>query len=63
MPLSKKRMRERKKIDRDVKPMSNLTPLGDVKPKAHYLPGKIGIPVKPTQAQKAEWSRFKRSQT
>lgn len=32
MPLSKARMRERKKLDR-VKPKSNLNTLSDVKPK------------------------------
>ena len=31
MPLSKKRMRERKRLDR-VKPMSNLTTITPVKP-------------------------------
>ena len=32
MPLSKARMRDRKRLDRNVKPTSNLTPYTTVKP-------------------------------
>lgn len=65
MPLSKARMRERKRLGR-VKPKSNLMPQGLVKPSepdieyANYH--SIGTPVKPTQSQKAEWAKFKATQ-
>jgi len=38
-------------------------PQEDVRPKARYEPGRIGIPIKPTQAQKAEWARFKQGKS
>ncbi len=43
MPLSKKRMRERKRIDRGVKPKSNLNTVNDVKPNKDKLAELRGI--------------------
>ena len=40
MPLSKARMRERKKQDRAVKPASNLTNAPIVKPEPQFRPNK-----------------------
>ena len=78
MPLSKARMRERKRLDR-VKPKSNLIPQVIVKPNTFNPPvvspfeplynvkpiedvRPIGMPVRPTAQQKAEWAKFKQSQ-
>ena len=59
MPLSRKRMRERKRLDRSVvKPMSNLAPIKTVKPipglvmSGNRIVGITNQPVKPTVAHK-----------
>jgi len=38
-------------------------PQEDVRPKARYEPGRIGIPIKPTQAQRTEWAKFKQGKS
>jgi len=49
----------RPKPQEDVRPK----PQEDVRPKARYEPGRIGIPIKPTQAQRTEWAKFKQGKS
>ena len=51
MPLSKARMRERKRLDRNVKPKSNLNVRPDVKPKSLK-------PVQPNEPERHVFARL-----
>lgn len=65
----RKKRSNKKSVRPPVRPIV-LDPIEDVRPpvktpedvRPRYELGKIGIPVRPTDKQKSEWAKFKRSQ-